>query len=44
MKLRGSHLVSLAILAAIAGWMYTGDLIIGGQVDPNTKTIAERET
>ena len=44
MKLRGSHLVALAILAAIAGWMYTGDLIIGGQVDPDTKTIAERET
>ncbi len=43
MKLRGSHLVSIAILAAISGWMYTGDLIIGGQVDPKTETIAERE-
>ena len=43
MKLRGSHLVALAILAAIAGWMYTGKLMIGGQEDPNRQTIAERE-
>ncbi len=43
MKLRGSHLVSLAILAGIGGWMFTGELIEGGKVDPNTKSIAERE-
>lgn len=43
MKLRGSHLVSLAILAGIGGWMFTGELIEGGQADPNAETIAERE-
>lgn len=43
MKLRGSHLVALAILAGIGGWMLTGDLIVGGQVDPDAKSIAERE-
>ena len=43
MKLRGSHLVSLAILAGIGGWMFTGELIEGGQADPNAKSIAERE-
>ena len=43
MKLKGSHLVAAAILAAIGGWMFTGDLIVGGQADPNAVTIAERE-
>ncbi len=43
MKLRGSHLVSLAILAAVGGWMATGELILGGQADPDAKTIVERE-
>ncbi|MEP0943510.1 MAG: efflux RND transporter periplasmic adaptor subunit [Rhizobiaceae bacterium] len=43
MKLRGSHLVSLAILAGIGGWMFTGELIEGGQADPNAETIADRQ-
>lgn len=43
MKLRGSHLVSLAILAGIGGWMITGELIKGGQADPDVETITERE-
>ena len=43
MKLRGSHLVSLAILAGIGGWMFTGKLIEGGQADPNAETISKRE-
>lgn len=43
MKIRGSHLMALAILAGIGGWMYTGKMIIGGQVDPSKPTIAERE-
>ncbi|MEP4293330.1 MAG: hypothetical protein ABJ358_15575, partial [Rhizobiaceae bacterium] len=43
MKLRGSHLVSLAILAGIGGWMLTGELIQGGQPNPNAETIAERQ-
>ncbi len=43
MKLRGSHLVALAILAAVGGWMFTGQLILGGQADPNAMTIVDRE-
>ncbi|MEO0545383.1 MAG: efflux RND transporter periplasmic adaptor subunit [Pseudomonadota bacterium] len=43
MKVRASQLIALGILAAIGGWMFTGDLVIGGQVDPNAKTIAQRE-
>ena len=43
MKLRGSHLVSLAILAGIGGWMFTGKVILGGQADPNAVSIADRE-
>ncbi|MEM1317187.1 MAG: efflux RND transporter periplasmic adaptor subunit [Pseudomonadota bacterium] len=43
MQLRGSHLVSFAILAAIGGWMFTGNLILGGQGDGSAEPIAERE-
>ncbi len=43
MKLRGSHLVSLAILAGIGGWMATGKLITGGRSDSNPQTIAQKE-
>ena len=45
LKLRGSHIVAVAILAALGGWMYTGKLIIGGQSDSaqKSKPIAERE-
>lgn len=43
MALRGSHLVALAILAGIGGWMLTGKLIEGGQADSSTQNIAERE-
>jgi len=44
MALRGSHLVALAILAGIGGWMLTGQIIEGGQADSSTQNIAERET
>lgn len=43
MQLRGSHLVSFAILAAIGGWMFTGNLILGGQGDGSSEPIADRE-
>ena len=43
MKIRGSHLIALAILAGVGGWMLTGKLIVGGQVDPSQPTISERE-
>ncbi len=44
-KLRGSHIVAVAILAALGGWMYTGKLIIGGQAgtDGAAIPIAQRE-
>ena len=44
-KIRGSHLVAAAILAGLGGWMYTGELIIGGQSGNAlaSKPIAERE-
>jgi multidrug efflux system membrane fusion protein len=43
MKIKGSQLVALAILGAIGGWMLAGDLIIGGQANPDAQTIVERE-
>ncbi len=44
-KLKGSHIVAAAIFAALGGWMYTGELIRGGQSDSaqKSKPIAERE-
>lgn len=44
-KLKGSHIVAVTILAALGGWMYTGELIKGGQSDSaqKSKPIAERE-
>lgn len=43
MRINGPVLVSLAILAGIGGWMFTGKLIQGGIDNPNAETIAERE-
>ncbi|MFD0915719.1 efflux RND transporter periplasmic adaptor subunit [Pseudahrensia aquimaris] len=43
MKIRGSHLVALAIAAGFVGWMYTGEVIVGGQADASQPTIVERE-
>lgn len=43
-KFRGSHFIALAITAALGGWMYTGEIIIGGQSGNGTsETIAQRE-
>lgn len=44
-RVRASHLVALAITAGIAGWMYTGEIIVGGQSADNSdkQPIAERE-
>ncbi len=43
-KIKGSHIVALAIAAGIGGWMYTGEIVIGGQSDGNhALPIAERE-
>ncbi|PCI04445.1 MAG: efflux transporter periplasmic adaptor subunit [Hyphomicrobiales bacterium] len=43
-RIKGSHIVALAICAGIGGWMYNGQLITSGQGDPSgeLKTIAER--
>ncbi|MEL6948063.1 MAG: efflux RND transporter periplasmic adaptor subunit [Pseudomonadota bacterium] len=43
MKIRGSQLIALGILAGIGGWMFTGDLVVGGQGNSQTPTIAQRE-
>lgn len=44
-RIKGSHIIALAITAAIGGWMYTGDIIVGGQSDTADQAppIAERE-
>jgi multidrug efflux system membrane fusion protein len=41
-KINGSTIVAAVILAGVAGYMATGEVIEGGQVDPNALTIAER--
>ena len=43
MALRGSHLAALTIAAGIAGWMWQGEYMQGGQGSPDAETIAERE-
>ncbi|MEM7301623.1 MAG: efflux RND transporter periplasmic adaptor subunit [Pseudomonadota bacterium] len=43
MRLNASLIIAIMIAAGIGGWMYTGDLIIGGQADPNAVPIVERE-
>ena len=30
-KIKASHVIAVAIVAAVAGWMYTGEVVIGGQ-------------
>lgn len=44
-RINGSHIIALAICAGIGGWMYTGDVIVGGQSQTNNAAppIAERE-
>lgn len=44
--IRFSHIIAIGLAAGIAGWMYTGQVIIGGQSDSDeaTPTIVERET
>lgn len=43
-KIKGSHLVAIVLAAGIGGWMYTGNVVIGGQSsDSGSKPIAERE-
>lgn len=44
-RIKGSHIIALAILAAIGGWMYTGEIIVGGQSDTAQQAppIAQRE-
>ncbi|MEM8749551.1 MAG: efflux RND transporter periplasmic adaptor subunit [Pseudomonadota bacterium] len=43
MRLQGSHLVAIGILAAIGGWMLTGNVVVGGRADPDAQTIEQRE-
>ena len=43
LKIRAKHVVALAITAAIAGWMATGDVKLGGQSGATAAPIVERE-
>ena len=44
-KIKGSHLFAFAIAASIGAWMYTGDIVVGGESKgEDTNTIVERET
>ena len=43
MPLRGSHLAALFIAAGIAGWMWQGEYMKGGEGSATAETIAERE-
>lgn len=44
-RIKASHVIAAAIVAAVAGWMYTGEVVIGGQSadGEGVKPIAERE-
>lgn len=34
--IRSSHVIVLAIIAGVAGWMYNGKVVVGGQADAST--------
>ena len=38
MGIRTSHVIALAIVAGVAGWMYNGDVVIGGRADAGTNS------
>ena len=48
-KINGSWVAAIVITAAIAGWMSTGDVVVGGQADspnavpPPAERTAEKE-
>lgn len=41
--IRSSHVIALAIVAGVAGWMYNGKVIVGGQADASTNTASPAE-
>jgi len=45
LRIKSSHVIALAITAAIGGWMATGSIVFGGQSadDEHAPPIAERE-
>lgn len=45
-KIKGSHIIALALAGGLGWWMATGEMKTGGQNDPDhtMPTIAERET
>ncbi len=45
LRIKASHVIAAVIVAAVAGWMYTGEVVIGGQSadGEGVKPIAERE-
>ena len=43
-NMKGSHIVAIIITTAISGWMYTGNIVVGGQTpDEGSEPIAVRE-
>ena len=43
-NVKGSHIIAIAITAGIAGWIYTGNVVIGGQTpEAGGVSITERE-
>jgi multidrug efflux system membrane fusion protein len=44
-RIKGSHIIAIALAGGLGWWMATGDMKMGGESDPDngTPTIAERE-
>ena len=43
-NIKGSHIIAVVITAGIAGWLYTGSIVVGGNSSQDeTATIAKRE-
>jgi len=41
--IRSSHVIALAIIAGVAGWMYNGQVVVGGVADANTAGASPAE-
>lgn len=42
MGMKTSYAIAILLAAGVAGWMYNGEIITGGQADASPQTIAER--
>ena len=41
--IRSSHILAIAIIGGVAGWMYTGDVVIGGVSDSGVEAASPAE-